>query len=127
MTKTRLTLAHLPPSVNAIWRFTKTGKMYRTTEYQTWANSEGWSVKAQIANQHRFTGPVYVTLAMRRRRSTQDGDNYQKATFDLLEAVGAIDNDKNIMGCNWYWSADLPEGVAAEIVITQADVLEDAA
>ena len=124
--KTRVTFAHLPPSVNAIWRFTRGGKMYRTTEYQTWANSEGWNVKAQIGNQHKFTGPVFVTLAMRRRRATQDGDNYQKATFDLLQAVGLIDNDKNIMGCNWYWSADLPEGVAAEIVITQADALEAA-
>jgi Holliday junction resolvase RusA-like endonuclease len=119
--KSRVTFAHLPPSVNAIWRFTKAGKMYRTSEYQTWANSEGWNVRAQMANQHKFTGPVYITLAMRRRRSTQDGDNYQKATFDLLEAVGLIDNDKNIMGCNWYWSNDLPAGVAAEISIVQAD------
>ena len=125
--KTRLTLAHLPPSVNAIWRFTKGGKMYRTKEYQTWANSESWSVAAQLVKQHKFTGPVYVTLAMRRRRATQDGDNYQKATFDLLQHVGAIDNDKNIMGCNWFWSAHLPEGVAAEITIVQADALEDAA
>ena len=124
--KTRVTFAHLPPSVNAIWRFTKNGKMYRTKEYQTWANSEGWNVRAQMANQHKFTGPVYITLAMRRRRSTQDGDNYQKATFDLLEAVGLIDNDKNIMGCNWFWSTDLPAGVAAEISITQADALEAA-
>ena len=125
--KTRVTLNHLPPSVNAIWRHTKGGKTYRTTEYNTWANGEGWNLKAQMAGQHRFTGPVYITLAMRRRRSTMDGDNFQKGVFDLLQSVGLIDNDKNIMGCNWFWTADLPEGVAAEVSIVQADPLGAAA
>jgi Holliday junction resolvase RusA-like endonuclease len=125
--KTRIHLAHLPPSVNAIWRFTKGGKMYRTREYQTWANSEGWNVQSQMIGQHRFTGPVYITLAMRRRRKNMDGDNFQKGIFDLLESLEVIDNDKNILGCNWYWTADLPEGVAAEISIVQADALGEAA
>lgn len=124
--KTRITLNALPPSVNAIWRFTKGGKMYRTTEYMTWANGEGWNVKGQLVQQHKFTGPVYLTLAMRRRRSNMDGDNFCKGIFDLLQHVGAIDNDKNVMGCNWYWTADLPAGVAAEVCITQADALEAA-
>ncbi len=124
--KTRLHLASLPPSVNAIWRFTKGGRMYRTREYMTWQNAEGWTIAKQLIGQHRFTGPVYITLAMRRRRKNQDGDNLQKAIFDLLENVNAIDNDKNIMGCNWFWSADLPEGVAAEISIVQADASEAA-
>ncbi len=125
--KTRIHLAHLPPSVNAIWRFTRGGKMYRTREYQTWANSEGWNVQSQMVGQHRFTGPVYVTLAMRRRRKNMDGDNFQKGIFDLLESLEVIANDKDIMGCNWFWSADLPEGVAAEISIVQADALGEAA
>jgi Holliday junction resolvase RusA-like endonuclease len=125
--KTRITLANLPPSVNAIWRHTKGGKTYRTREYMTWQNGEGWNVQSQMIGQHRFTGPVYITLAMRRRRSNQDGDNYQKGIFDLLESLEVIDNDKNIMGCNWFWSADLPDGVAAEISIVQADALEEAA
>ena len=125
--KTRIHLAHLPPSVNAIWRFTKGGKMYRTREYKTWANSEGWNVQSQMIGQHRFAGPVYITLAMKRRRKNMDGDNFQKGIFDLLESLEVIDNDKNVMGCNWFWSADLPEGVAAEISIVQADALEEAA
>lgn len=124
--KTRLTINALPPSVNAIWRFTKGGKMYRTQDYNTWANGEGWNVKAQLVGQHKFTGPVYLTLAMRRRRKNMDGDNFCKGIFDLLQHVGAIDNDKNVMGCNWFWSADLPAGVAAEISIVQADALEAA-
>lgn len=124
--KTRLTLSHLPPSVNAIWRHTKGGKTYRTTAYMTWQNGEGYQLNRQLANQHKFTGPVYITLAMKRRRSNMDGDNFQKGIFDLLQKMGAIDNDKNIIGCNWYWSTDLPQGVAAEIAIVQADELEAA-
>ena len=124
--KTRLTLNALPPSVNAIWRFTKGGKMYRTQDYNTWANGEGWNVKAQLVGQHKFTGPVYITLAMKRRRRNMDGDNFQKGIFDLLQSLEVVDNDKNIMGCNWFWSADLPAGVAAEISIVQADALEAA-
>ena len=124
--KTRLTLSHLPPSVNAIWRHTKGGKTYRTTAYMTWQNGEGYQLNRQLANQHKSTGPVYITLAMKRRRSNMDGDNFQKGIFDLLQKMGAIDNDKNIIGCNWYWSTDLPQGVAAEIAIVQADELEAA-
>lgn len=97
--------------------------MFHTKEYLGWQNGEGWSVKAQIAGQHKFTGPVYLTLAMRRRKSNQDGDNLQKSIFDLLQAMGAIDNDKNVVGCNWWWSDDLPEGVSAEISIVQADAV----
>ena len=124
--KTRIHLAHLPPSVNAIWRHAK-GKTYRTKTYMEWRNSEGWNVQSQMVGQHRFTGPVYVTLAMKRRRKNMDGDNFQKGIFDLLESLEVIANDKDIMGCNWFWSADLPDGVAAEISIVQADALEEAA
>ena len=125
--KTRLTLTALPPSVNAIWRHTRGGKMYRTTQYMTFLRGEEWNLVPQLQAQHKFTGPVFITIAMRRPRSNADLDNRAKGTLDLLQHVKAIDDDKNVMGLNLYWSRDLPEGVAAEIVITQADALEDAA
>jgi Holliday junction resolvase RusA-like endonuclease len=125
--KTRVTFAHLPPSVNAIWRFTKAGKMYRTKEYQVWQNSESWTVNAQMKGQHCFIGPVFLTIAMRRPRSNADLDNRLKGTIDLLQSLEVIADDKDVMGINAYWSADLPAGVAAEITIVQADALENAA
>ena len=125
--KTRLTLAHLPPSVNAIWRHTRGGNTYRTAEYMTFLRGEEWNLAAQIKGQHKFVGPVYITVAMKRPRANSDLDNRIKGVGDLLQHVGVIDNDKNVMGWNVYWSADLPAGVAAEITITQADQLEDAA
>lgn len=124
--KTRLTLDHLPPSVNHVWRHTKDGKTYRTKDYMTWRNGEAWNLTAQLRGQHRFSGPVYLTLAMRRPRANADLDNRMKGIADLLQHVAAIDNDKNIHGINAYWTADLPAGIAAEISIVQADHLEAA-
>lgn len=127
MNKTRLTLSQLPPSVNAIWRHTKGGKTYRTRDYMTWRNGEAWNLAAQIAGQHKFTGPVFLTIAMRRPRANSDLDNRAKGILDLLAHVQAIENDKLVMGLNMFWTRDLPAGVAAEISIVQADSLEDAA
>ena len=127
MNKTRLTLASLPPSANSIWRHTRGGKTYRTAEYMGFIRAEEWNLAPQIKSQHKFVGPVFITVAMKRPRSNSDIDNRAKGILDLLQHVQAIDNDKNVMGLNLYWSADLPAGVAAEITITQADALEDAA
>lgn len=126
MTKTRLTLAALPPSVNHIWRHTKGGKTYRTRDYLTWQNGEAWTVSAQLKGQIKFDGPVYLTIAMKRPRANADIDNRLKGIFDLMQQVGAITDDKLIMGVNAYWSAHLPAGVAAEITIVEADALEAA-
>jgi Holliday junction resolvase RusA-like endonuclease len=123
MTKTRITLASLPPSVNAIWRHTKGGKTYRTQAYMTWIRGEEWNVQPQLIRQHRFIGPVYITLAMKRPRANTDLDNRIKGCLDFLQHVAAIDDDKHVMGVNAFWTVDLPEGVAAEISIVQADAL----
>ena len=124
--KTVLKLAFLPPSVNHIYRHTRRGVM-KTEAYRTWATGEGWRLKGQMANQPRFDGPVYITIAMRRPRANADLDNRLKGIGDLLQEIGVIANDKFIHGWNAYWSADLPEGVAAEISIVEADALESAA
>jgi len=124
--KTRIHLASLPPSVNAIWRHTKGGKTYRTQAYMTWIRGEEWNVQPQLIKQHRFTGPVYVTLAMKRPRANSDIDNRIKAILDFLQHIAAIDDDKNVHGVNAFWTASLPSGVAAEISIVQADQLEAA-
>ena len=126
MLKTRLTLAFLPPSVNHIYRHKRGGAVVKTEAYRTWANGEGYGLNRQLAGQPRFTGPVYITIAMRRPNLSSDLDNRLKGVGDLLQEVGAIKNDKHIMGWNAYWSNALPSGVAAEISITEADALEAA-
>jgi Holliday junction resolvase RusA-like endonuclease len=124
--KTKITLDSLPPSVNAIWRHTKGGKTYRTAAYMTWIRGEEWNVQPQLMKQHRFVGPVYITIAMKRPRSNSDLDNRIKPILDFLQHIAAIDNDKNVFGVNAFWSNNLRAGTAAEISIVQADVLEAA-
>jgi Holliday junction resolvase RusA-like endonuclease len=119
--KTRLKLANLPPSVNALWRHAKGGKTYRTREYQTWLNGEGWNLKAQMPGQPKWDQPVFITGAFRRPRANSDLDNRLKGIGDLLQDIGALANDKLINGWNVWWSSDLPEGIAADISITSAD------
>ncbi len=123
--KTRLQLESLPPSVNHIYRSARsktTGQVtvYRSAEYNTWANSVGHSVNRQMAGQARWDDRVYVTVAFR-RRANADLDNRLKALGDLLQAHSVITNDKLIDGWNVYWSDALPKGVAVEISITAAD------
>ena len=120
MNKTLLTLAELPPSVNSIYRHTKRG-IFRTDAYNTWANGEGWRLKSQIANQPKWNEPVYIVGRFRRPRTNSDLDNRLKGIADLLQQLGVIENDRLIEGWNVCWSLDLPEGVAAEIALTQAD------
>ena len=124
--KTKLTLDSLPPSVNAIWRHTTGGKTYRTAAYMTWIRGEEWNVIPQLKTQHKFAGPVYITIAMKRPRSNSDLDNRIKPILDFLQHIAAIDNDKNVFGVNAFWSNNLRAGTAAEISIVQADALEAA-
>lgn len=118
--KTRLFLTHLPPSVNHAYARTRNG-VRKSDAYMAWSNGEGYRLNRMMAGQHRFTGLVYVTMAMRRPVSNADLDNRIKPTGDILQAIGAIDNDRNIMGWNVWWTNDLPPGTAAEIVIVAAD------
>lgn len=120
MTKTRLQLESLPPSVNHIYRHTKRGT-FRTQEYNVWANAVGYSVNRQMAGQAKWDEPVYITAALRRPRSNADLDNRLKGLGDLLQSHGVIANDKLIDGWNVWWSRSLPEGIAAEITITPSD------
>lgn len=123
-------LEYLPPSANHMWRATRRfGKVhvYRSQAYMTWKNSVGWSLNRQAANQRRFDGPVFVTAALRRPRKNADCDNYTKCLGDLLQAHRIIENDKQIMGWNVYWSETLPEGIAVELVVRAADEVRAAA
>lgn len=124
--KTKLKFAQLPPSVNHIYRHTRNG-VRRTEAYNTWANGEGYGLNRQMAGQHRFLGPVYLTIAMRRPRSNADLDNRLKGLVDILQQIGAIANDKLVMGINAFWSASLPAGVAAEISVVDADAVGEVA
>lgn len=120
--KTIIQLSELPPSVNHIYRRTKTG-MTKTAKYRAWAKGAGWDAKCTIHGITKWDCPVFITVAMRRPRANSDLDNRLKGIGDLLQDAGIILNDKQIHGWNVWWTTTLalPDGVAAEISITAAD------
>ena len=97
------------------------------TAYVGWAAAVGHQVNRQMEGQPKWTGPVYVTVAMRCPRANSDIDNRLKGLGDLLQAHGVIANDKHIHGWNAFWSDTLPEGIAAEISITPTSMGKEAA
>ena len=114
---TTLTLATLPPSANIIWRTTKTGRTYLNPDYKAWLKAEGLLLKSQLRGQRKFDEPVCVQMDLRQPRSNADLDNRLKPISDLLEAVGAVSNDKIIHRWDFGWQSMMPKGIAAYIEI----------
>ncbi len=113
---TTLTLATLPPSANVIWRQGRSGT-YRNPKYVAWLQAEGLLLKSQLRGQKKFSEPVSVTMGLRQPRSNSDLDNRIKPVGDLLEAIGAVSDDKLIHHWDIRWSKLLTNGQAANIFI----------
>ena len=80
-----------PPSANAIWR-NFGGRTIKSAEYRAWIKEAGWAVKAQRPGQ--VSGPFKISLnAVRPDNRRRDLSNLLKATEDLLQAVGIIEDD----------------------------------
>lgn len=123
--KTRLQLEFVPPSVNHLYRWSRSKasgaiKCRKSEEYNTWSNAVGHFINRQKAGQPKWNEPVYLTVAIRRPEKARDLDNCQKAIGDLLQDHGVISNDTLIHGWNISWSDHLPQGVAVEIVVSPA-------
>lgn len=92
-----------PPSTNTL--FGNSGKGRRMTKkYAAWRKEAGQELNAQRVKP--VPGRVYVKISLvapdKRRR---DGDNTQKAIFDLLVKHTIIDGDDNrtLIGSSWEW------------------------
>lgn len=101
----------LPISTNALWRPVN-GGMVKTDRYRSWHRTAG----DQLANQRpgRVAGPYTLTLLVNRRRSKMDLDNAIKATSDLLQHHGVIDNDRKAEEIHAKWS-DLVTGMRVTV------------
>jgi len=88
--------------------------MHKTDAYTNWAIEAGWALKQQKYS--KFTTPVSVELQVgppdRRKR---DLDNVQKATFDLLEHLGVIENDNLIHRIHAYWDREVKNGILVTV------------
>lgn len=82
----------MPPSVNALWKVGRGGRLYRSPKYSAWLKETGWEIKRQRPG--KVDGPYKVEIILRpatnRRR---DLDNLCKAPLDALKAFGVTDDD----------------------------------
>ena len=105
----------LPPSLNRLWRTTKTGRMYKSPEYTAWKTAAQWDVKAQIKGQ-QITGKFKLTLiADRPDKRPRDLDNLLKAALDCLNGI-AIDDDHN---CDMLEAWLASKGTNCQIIIEE--------
>lgn len=90
-----------PPSANAIWRNVK-GRTLKSKVYRQWLDRNAWKVKTQHVGEP-IDGPVTVSIHLNRPRANADIDNRIKPALDVLEAAGAIVNDKQVMSVYAAW------------------------
>lgn len=91
----------MPPSVNEIWRKSKT-HMYLSRTYTDWKSHAGWMLKSQRPGS--IKGRVLILVSIEGVDNRSDIDNRVKAIFDLLAAYKVIQNDKLVVGFCACWT-----------------------
>lgn len=94
-----------PPSLNRLWRITKTGQMYKSPEYTAWKTAAQWDIKSQMRGP-KICGLFKLTLiADRPDKRRRDLDNLLKAALDSLNGI-AIEDDKDCDMLQAWWGID---------------------
>lgn len=117
--KSVIRLAHIPPSTNGLYRNVNGRGRVKTERYKVWLQAVSHDMKKY--HNHKWTEPVYLTIAIGKLRGNADVSNCIKAVEDLLVTYGVIPGDsiKWVRGVNVYLAQEPFEGV--EIAITPAE------
>lgn len=93
-----------PPSANAIWRNVN-GRTLKSRIYRQWLKTAMHEILLQRdPGDIPLSGPVTVSISLKRMRKNADLDNRIKPTLDALEAGGAIVDDKQICTIMATWA-----------------------
>lgn len=104
-----------PPSVNRLYRKNPNGGMFKAKEWTVWADEVERYMRDQDAL--KFTGPVKVEyIVARPDNRRRDITNLIKCLDDMLELLGIVDNDCQIVDCHIYW--DREDRVANGLLVT---------
>ena len=119
--KTIIRIEHVPPSSNNIYANVPGKGRVASSRLKTWRIAAGWDL--QRAKPHKWTVPVYLTIAIGKLPANSDLSNRVKAIEDLLVTHQIIPGDtiKWVRGINCYLAQVPFKGV--EIAITAADPL----
>ena len=92
-----------PISLNNIYANAAGRGRVKSSRYATWINAAGWELKSR-GPIRKVSGPVALDFQISRPRKTMDMDNCFKAYIDLLVSLGAIDDDRNVVGISAVWA-----------------------
>jgi len=107
-----------PPSVNRLWRASKTGRVYNSPKYKEWRVQAMWAIKEQCRTL-RVTGMYKMTLlAVRPDRSKRDIGNLEKAVSDVLTAAKIVEDDSL---CGWIDMRWVEKGPECLIIVEPMD------
>lgn len=96
-TLARVELLGLPPTVNHLYRTSRSGVRYKTAQGREWQNVTAAVMAAAKTNRKPYGGDVALEIVFRctdRRR--WDIDNRVKALQDCLAMAGIIEDDRQI-------------------------------
>ena len=98
-----------PPSVNRLWRTTKTGGVHTSSKYSAWKKHAEWAVVGQVKGQ-KITGEYTLEIvAVKPDKRQRDLGNLEKAVSDLLQKVKVIENDHLCQEIHMRWAKSGPE------------------
>jgi crossover junction endodeoxyribonuclease RusA len=98
-----------PPSVNRLWRTTKTGGMHSSPKYTAWKKQAEWAVAGQVKGKS-ITGEYTLEIvAVKPDKRRRDLGNLEKAVSDLLQKVKVIENDHLCQEIHMKWATTGPE------------------
>jgi len=114
-------LLPIPPSANALHDHAP-GRPVRSGAYTAWIRDAGWRLLEQRPG--RVPGAYILLLAVPETETKADLDNLSKATSDLLQKHGVIDNDRKARRVVLDWHREHAELAATVRVVPPGLMLE---
>ena len=93
----KVNLLGLPPTVNHLYRTSRNGVRYKTSQGREWQNVTASIMAAAKINRKPYDGDVALEIVFRTAdRRKWDIDNRVKALQDCLAMAGVIEDDRQI-------------------------------